>query len=327
MLRRFYSAIFLISVIVGSYTIAQANDAFPNARKPTDKDDLKYWLENMVEFHHYTVDEIQQATGLEQSEIQTAIKGLNLKPGSPTEKKPGAPILVKPYPGGRHPRIGFLEGAIEPQRETKISVFTPWDRSSYVVLDIPEALWSNLGLTYLAHTHVPTIWSKQNMELPKLEWTRHDSGTLSLLRKLPNGIQFQTVVVSRPDAVLMDMLLTNGTDKPLSKLRVQNCAMLKMAKGFAQQNNENKLFRAPYAACKSKSGDHWIIMAWSPCFKPWGNQKCPCLHSDPVFPDCPPGETKRVKGWFSFYTGTDIEGELNRIDKLGWQKITLKGSE
>ncbi|MFK7776499.1 MAG: hypothetical protein QM501_00070 [Gimesia sp.] len=327
MMRCFYKVAFSLAMITSGITLAQANDAFPNARKPTSVEDLNYWLENMVEFHHFTVDEIQQATGLAQSDIQTAIKELKLKPGSNTKTKPNTPIRVKPYPGGRHPRIGFLEGAIDPQRETKISVFTPWDQSSYVVLDIPEAIWSNLGLTYLAHTHVPTIWSKQNIDLPKMEWTRHDDNTLSLLRKLPNGIQFHTVVVSRQDAVLMDMLLTNGTDKTLSKLRVQNCAMLKMAKDFAQQNNENKVFRAPYSACKSISGDHWIIMAWSPCFKSWGNAKCPCLHSDPIFPDCPPGETKRVKGWFSFYTGTDIEGEFQRIDKLGWQKILMKGPE
>ncbi|WP_298869325.1 hypothetical protein [uncultured Gimesia sp.] len=327
MLRICCVAIFLLMVLTLGVTNTHANDAFPNARKPTSREDLKYWLENMVVFHDFTVDEIQQATGLEQSDIQIAIKGLKLKPGSNSNTKPNAPLLIKPYPGGRHPRIGFLEGAIHPQRETKISVFTPWDQSSYVVLDIPEAIWSNLGLTYLAHTHVPTIWSKQNIELPQMEWTRHKSGMLSLLRKLPNGIQFHTVVVPRKDAVLMDMLLTNGTDKPLSKLHVQNCAMLKMAKGFSQQNNANKVFRAPYAACKSESGNHWIIMAWSPCFKTWGNQKCPCLHSDPIFPDCPPGETTHIKGWFSFFTGTNIEAEFDRIDQLGWQKIPMKGVE
>lgn len=322
MLRICCIAVFSLMTLTLYTTNTLANDAFPNARKPTSDKDLKYWLENMVEFHHFNVDEVQQATGLEKPEIKAAIKGFGLKPR--TQRNAEGPIVVKPYPGGRHPRIGFLEGAIEPQRETKISVFTPWDPSSYVVLDIPEAIWSNLGLTYLAHTHVPTIWSKQNIDLPPLEWTRHKSGTLSLSRKLPNGIAFQTVVVPRGDAILMDMLLTNGTDKPLSKLRVQNCAMLKMAKGFAQQNNENKVFRAPYAACKSDSGNHWLIMAWSPCFKPWGNQKCPCLHSDPIFPDCAPGETSHVKGWFSFYTGADIEAEFDRIDQLGWQKIPMK---
>ncbi len=48
-------------------------------------------------------------------------------PGERPRRKAGEPLLVRPYPGGRHPRIGFLEGAVEPQRETKVSVCSPWD--------------------------------------------------------------------------------------------------------------------------------------------------------------------------------------------------------
>jgi dienelactone hydrolase len=46
----------------------------------------------------------------------------------------------------------------------------------------------------------------------------------------------------------------------------------------------------------------------------------PCLHSDPKFPDCGPGETKRLRGWLSFYEGRDIEGEFRRIDRTGWRQ-------
>ena len=93
-----------------------------------------------------------------------------ITPDNKPQRAPEAPLLTLAYPGGRHPRIGFLDGAVRPQRETKISVFAPWDDTSYVVLDVPEAVWSNLGLTYLAHTHVPTVWSKQNITLAPLEW-------------------------------------------------------------------------------------------------------------------------------------------------------------
>jgi len=44
------------------------------------------------------------------------------------------------------------------------------------------------------------------------------------------------------------------------------------------------------------------------------------MHSDPQFPDCKPGETKRMKGWLSFYEGDDIEAELKRIGKILKQK-------
>ncbi len=65
---------------------------------------------------------------------------------------------------------------------------------------------------------------------------------------------------------------------------------------------------------------HWIITAWDPCDRPWANEKCPCLHSDPKFPDCAPGETQRLKGWLSFHEGNDLDAELKRIEATGWRK-------
>jgi hypothetical protein len=283
-------------------------------------DDLRSWLTSMVGYHHFTPDEVHAATGLTLPEIDAAIKRFDIAPGRVPARKPGDPLVVLPYPGGRHPRIGFLEGAIDPQRETKISVFTPWSDGGYVVADIPEAIWSNLGLTYLAHTHVPTIWSKQNIELEMLEWTRLPGGELQCERTLPNGIRFGTKVRSTSEAVQMEMWLFNGTAATLSDLRVQNCVMLKGAVGFAEQTNDNKLFEAPYAACRNAAGNRWVISAWEPCQRAWGNKPCPCLHSDPQFPDCPPGETRHLRGWLSFYEGTDIRGEFRRIDSLGWRR-------
>lgn len=288
-------------------------------RTPANDTELRYWLENMVWHHRYTPEEMQAVTGLEAAEIQQAQERLRIHPDTKPQRAANAPLLVLPYPGGRHPRIGFLDGAIDPQRETKVSVFTPWDADSYVVADVPEAIWSNLGLTYLAHTHVPTIWNKQSIELPKLEWNRRENGSFDLERKLPNGIAFSTQVIPGQEGVRMKMTLTNGTKQTLSDLRVQNCVMLKGAAGFTQQTNDNKLFQSPYVACRSATGDHWIITAWQPCHRPWGNAPCPCLHSDPKFPDCPAGETRTLHGWLSFYTGTDIQAELKRLDRIAWE--------
>jgi len=170
---------------------------------------------------------------------------------------------VLPYPGGRHPRIGFLEGAVRPQRDTKLSVFTPWDESSYVVLDLPEAICANRELLYLAHTHVSTIWTKQNIQLEPLEWNRRADGTLDMERRLPNRVSFGAKVKPSTNAVLMELWLANGSTNLLSDLRVQNCVMLKGAKRFAQQTNDNKLISNPYVACKSSEGNQWIISAGS----------------------------------------------------------------
>jgi hypothetical protein len=289
-----------------------------NARRPRSDDDKRYWLENMIRYHRFTTHEVSAATGLTAAEIEAAIKQFQIGT-APPRRASTDPILVLPYPGGRHPRLGFLDGAVRPQRETKLSVFTPWDPASYVVVDVPEAIWSNLGLTYLAHTHVPTVWTKQNVELPPLEWNRHADGSFDIERRLPNGIAFGTKVASSPAAVRMEMWLQNGTDEPLSDLRVQMCVMLGHAAGFEQQTNDNKTISKPYVACRSADGDRWIISAWEPCHRPWANPPCPCLHSDPKFPDCAPGETQRVRGWLSFYEGTRLDEELKRIDETGWR--------
>ena len=300
----------------------------------------------MITYHRFTNEEITAATGYSESEIEWAsvilpheFSNQEILPDSELSekqlemakegfafrayKRPKRPedalLLVLPYPGGRHPRIGFLEGAVDPQRETKFSVFTPWDANSYVVVDVPEAIWSNLGLTYLAHTHIDTIWTKQGIEMEKLEWNRREDGSLDIERKLPNGIAFGVKVKPTKAAVLMEMWLANGTGQKLTDLRVQNCVMPKMAKGFDQQTNDNKVLTNPYAACKSSDGKRWIITAWEGCYNPWANYKCPCFHSDPKFPDLDPGQKETLKGWLSFYEGEDIEPEFARIEATNWR--------
>jgi hypothetical protein len=319
-LAAFDICLLLTSLQADPPTAASAASATISPRRPANDDELRYWLTNMLAFHRYSIAEARSATGLSEGEIQAAIGKFGIVPGKFPVRSAGEPLLVLPYPGGRHPRIGFLDGAIDPQRETKVSIFTPWADGGYVVADVPEAIWANLGLTYLAHTHVPTIWDKQGVQLEKQEWARHVDGTLSLERKLPNGIRFGTKVLPGLTEVQFEMWLANGTDQPLSDLRVQNCVMLKAATGFDSQTNDNKVFEAPYTACRSATGNRWVISAWDPCHRAWGNAPCPCLHSDPKFPDCPPGETRHLRGWLSFYQGDDIRAEFRRIDALGWQR-------
>ena len=124
-----------------------------NFRAPKNDADLRRWLKNMVWYHRFTVPEIDAATGLEEVTIEAALARFAIRPDNRPPRPPDAPLLILPYPGGRHPRIGFLDGAIRPQRETKLSVFTPWDPTAYVVLDVPEAIRrddeKSHGLLYL----------------------------------------------------------------------------------------------------------------------------------------------------------------------------------
>jgi peptidoglycan/xylan/chitin deacetylase (PgdA/CDA1 family) len=298
-----------------------------NFRRPSSDDELRVWLENMIIDHGFTVFEASAATGLSTGEIAAAVERLSVSKraaGPPTNSL--SVLKVLPYPGGRHPRIGFLDGAIRPQRETKFSAFLPWNVSQFVVVDVPEALWVKQGegreLLYLAHTHVPTMWSRQGISLEPLEWIRGDNGSLRVERKLPNQVVFGAAIVPTRDAVRMELWLTNGTQETLRGLVVQNCVMLKGAADFNVLSNDNKLFRDPFVACRNAAGDRWIITVWENCVRPWGNAPCPCMHSDPQFPDCAPGETQRLHGWLSFYEGSDIEAELRRINSLDWRHGT-----
>lgn len=328
MLRRFTTV--LVMVLVGVSGLLAGEEGVPvegEGRRPGSELQLRDWLRSMVWHHRFSMAEMRAATGLTEEDLKTALQRWEITAENRPPRDKNGPLTVLPYPGGRHPRIGFLEGAIGPQRETKVSIFTPWDEQSYVVADVPEAIWCQHGLLYLAHTHVPTLWTKQNARLEKLEWKTDTEGMLSCERTLPNKVSFGTEVMPRRDHVRMRLWLQNGSDETLKDLRVQNCVMLKGAAGFRQLNNENKKLQKPYAVCRSEDGTKWIITAWSNCHRTWANAKCPCLHSDPKFPDCAPGKAEELQGWLSFYEGSDIDAEIKRIDQTGWMHPRFKDTK
>ncbi len=304
-------------------------DPLVNVRYPAPKDgklrlppemaatraDLAYWLPNMLSLHRYSEEEAAKVCGYRAEEIRAKAAELRVPP------PPSQPALrVAPYPGGRHPRIGFLEGAIAPRRGTKASVFLPWDAASYVVVDLPEAIFSNLGLLYLAHTHVPTLWNEQNKVIENVDWVRSPGfqqtagGALTSHWTLPNDVVFRSAISVEKNHVDMEIELTNGTPEKLVKLRTQVCIMLKGAPGFVALSNTNKRFGTSAAAVCDESGRRWIVTAWQRAVRLWGNPKVPCLHVDPMLPDCDPGRTVRLRGRLWFHEGTDIEAEIARAD-------------
>ena len=283
------------------------------------RNDLGYWLKNMLREHGYSFEEAATTSGLSVAEVEREAEKLGLTAKfslpSPNRQPQSVPVRVLPYPGGRHPRIGFKEGAILPQRGTKASVFLPWQSSGYAVVDVPEAIFSNLGLTYLAHTHIPSIWDVQNLWLDNIDWKREATG-LSNSRTLPNQVAFGVRLTPSAKAVDMELWLKNESAQALTGLRVQVCVMLKGALEFNRQTNDNKRLTAPIAAVHSEKGHRWVLTAWERCGRVWGNTQCPCMHSDPVLPDCPAGETVRVRGKLWFYDGNQIEEEITRQSKV-----------
>jgi len=294
-----------------------------NARPANRDEELQFWLPNMLIEHRYSLAEAGAALGLTADEVKLAAHRLNVDRSIRVNQAGKTRLQIRPYPGGRHPRTGFRDGAIRPQRETKISVFAPWDDGGYAVADVPEAVWFNPDgkpeLLYLAHTHVPTLWDKQSISLKPLEWQIGENDMLSLSRQLPNKVTLSSRIVPQQDGVRMEFKVTNGSDRMLSGLRIQMCVMLAHLTGFEQQTNENKVFASPFAACRQAESNRWIITGWERCGRAWGNPPCPCLHADPVVEDCPPGESKGVRGWLSFYTGDDIKAELGRLGPIAFR--------
>ena len=285
-------------------------------RTVRDEEDKRYWLSNMIEDHGFDPWETRAATGLSIQDIEKA----RVRYSFSREQSVGAPLRIRPYPGGRHPRIAFRDGAMRPQRETKFSVFAPWENGGYAVVDVPEAIWvkteKSRELLYLAHTHVPTMWSKKKVSLDALEWTRTGESLLTIERILPNNTAFGARVELKQGVVQMSLWLRNGTEQMLTGLNVQNCVMLKELEGFTALNNDNKIFNSPYAASRNEAGNRWIITGWERCNRPWANPNCPCLHADPQFPDCAPNDTVELRGVVSFYEGDDLDGEFRRLDSL-----------
>jgi hypothetical protein len=109
------------------------------------------------------------------------------------------------------------------------------------------------------------------------------------------------------------MWLTNGTDQPLSGLRSQVCVMMKGLVGFNSQRRRPEVVDGSFIAVRGDHGNRWLITSWQPNHRAWSNPPVPCIHSDPIFPDCPPGQTVKVSGRLWFYEGDNIEDELRRL--------------
>lgn len=302
-----------------------------DSRKPSSEAELQYWLQNMVWNFGFTVDEIEAATGLSEQEINSNLQKFQISYDTKPARAKNAPLLLAPYPGGRA-ISNYIKHDIgierTRQRDTQAAVFTPWDDTSYVVLDCPEALHSSIGYLYLAHnndSYVKTIWRQKNIELEKLEWDRRKDGCLKMTRKLPNGVIYTATLVPFCNAIRMKLTLTNGTDSMLTGLGVQNCVFLRGLKGYDAESDTRTLSSIPYSAARSSAdGTRWAIQAWAGCSEPWNNPNNPCYHADRGFENCSPGQTQAVYGWFSFYQGKDIKGELERIDKTGWKEDKWK---
>ncbi|QXD23192.1 polysaccharide deacetylase family protein [Opitutia bacterium ISCC 51] len=271
------------------------------------RENLEYWVDNMRRFHHYSWGEIADVSGYTVPEIQELAAGFGevIQPG---EDK----LTLLPYPGGRHPRIGALSSMLDPMRGTKLSIFLPWDKRQYAVLDVPEALFCQLGVTFLGHTHVPTIWDKDKITIENSDWSMTQAGDYENEWKLPNGMEVRVLVKPLRDSVEMELEVYNGSDVDMEFINGQVYIMLKGAHEFDLQTRDNKVLTDKIAAVHSEDKTRWILTEWDQLRRTWDNPQCPCVHFDPILNPCKVGETVRVKGRIWFYEGTEIPAEYTQ---------------
>lgn len=296
------------------------------SRIPKSKNQKEFWLKNSLLNHQYSIEQTQLATGLEEEAIFEFLqRGALPEPYRPEKHKD---LLVLPYPGGKHPRIGFLDGAINPQRDTKFSLFTPWDSKSYVVVDLPEAIWANGGLYYLAHKHIPTVWEKANPQFKnqKLEWNfSKPGGTLYSSRIIPTeenpSMSYKTKVVPLKEFVAMELTLSNHSSKVLKSLSAQICNHLMNVDGFQDQTSGFEVRNGSMIAKADRTRSKWIITGWENWNRSWNNPPVPCIHSDPKFSDCDPGQSVTAVGFVSFYEGNEIHSHMKNLSNAIYSRI------
>lgn len=72
----------------------------------------------------------------------------------------------------------------------------------------------------------------------------------------------------------------------------------------------------PLIAVRSEgSPERWLGTIWSPARLVFSNSRIPCIHSDPLPPDCPAGQTTSAEGLIIFHEG-DFKGLLARAKAL-----------
>jgi hypothetical protein len=271
-----------------------------------------YWIGIMQEFH-YSVSEMAAVLGYSESEVDEVLS----MHGSDEIQHESGRIRILPWPGGRHPRIGFREGMLSPMRGTKVGIFLPWNPDEYLVLDLPEAVSTQYGLTFLGHKHIPTVFDHRMKEIINRDWELHPDGHLTNHWELPNNLVIGAEIYPGKEEIDMSLWLYNGTsDTTFTGLQTQVCIMLGGASDYDGLTNENKSFEDPVVTVKSESGTPWIITAWENCTHAWGNADCPCMHSDPTLPDCGPGDTVRVTGKITFPQHEKIENEIKKYSIL-----------
>ena len=224
-------------------------------------------------------------------------------------------------------------------------VHLPWPGAGCVMLDFPEAVFSDQGLMFLSHESrcFKQLWPN----LPKAEWTAVRGG-IAFERRLPNNFVYGGSLAAASDQrVDLRLWARNEDEIPIGELKLQVCAYLPQAPDFAARTMANKWVHvagrgwmrypealasgvkrgrwrlgwraglpscdAPLIATESADGRRFLITEWGDAtYSLTGNPDHPCMHADPVWPDLAPGRSAEITGRLECHEGTLEEYEAGR---------------
>ena len=116
----------------------------------------------------------------------------------------------------------------------------------------------------------------------------------------------------------MEFRVTNGSAEKLTGLRVQMCVMLAGLTGFDAADERQQGVRRPVRRVQGRDrqavGHHRLGAVRAGV----GQPAVPVPARRPGGRGLPPGESRSVRGWLSFYEGADIDAELKRLSGVAF---------
>jgi len=215
-------------------------------------------------------------------------------------------------------------------------VHLPWPDAGFVMLDFPEAVFSDQGLLFLSHDSAcfKQLWPN----LPQADWQPVKSG-ICFERRLPNRLVYGGSLVAASDRrVDLRLWARNEDEIAIGSLKLQVCVYLPKAPPLAARTMDNKWVHVagrgwmrypealasglrrgryrlgwrsglpaadePLMATESADGTRFVITEWGEAtYSLVGNPDHPCMHADPSLPELEPGGSAEISGRLYFHEG------------------------
>ena len=120
-----------------------------------------------------------------------------------------------------------------------------------------------------------------------------------------NRVRFgrETTMEGDPPKVLPPLLVMNVEGGPDNRL-LDDLGWFSADWGRSKVRMVKEVGWPPVIGIHARTDENrWLATIWDPSRVMFSNPKIPCIHSDPVPPDCPPGETTRADGAVLFHEG------------------------